>query len=576
MFGPLTVAIDGRSFGPTDLGGVKPKEILEILLLARGRPVTKQVLADSLWPEKAPKNVSATLESYVSVLRTKLFSDRSMARRVLVTGNGSYQFCSTQMSVDLDEFDQFLARADRLGTDRLDLLRRASELATGDILEDSPSAAWADSDREIYRDRVTRVCLLMATEYLLTGDYVRAIRHAEKAHEIRPYSEEVVRVLMLANHGLGQPELARQVYDRCCAQLGDELGLDCSTETADLAGAIGAGATILELLQAHACSSAASAQASAQSSERRNPERKIPFVGRQAELGRVRQVMERSQQRQFSLVLVHGRPGVGRTSFVEELEAGLDGAVGRYRYSPLERESPKLPLADVVCDALRGLPEFIDAERYASTAMLNGAERAFSMLSHLLHIDAPIVLLLDDFQWADAGTVAMVDRLMRELPGLPVTVVAMVRDGSSDDTSPLELLTPTDAIRLWGLRVEDWEGSDAVDKTLLLCAGGSPSLMADCYRWHQAGNSGPSPSLSESVLCMARGLGGIYPELLQAAAVQSAPFDLSDLPLLNGSGQLASLDDLRRLCEFEILEQVEESFRFRSPIVRQVIADTVG
>ncbi len=575
MFGPLTVAIDGRSLGPSDLGGVKPKEILEILLLARGRPVSKQALADSLWPGKKPQNVSGTLESYVSILRRKLFSDRSTARRVLVTGNGSYQLCPNHMSVDLDEFDQFLARADQLGANRLDLLRRASELAIGDLFEDSPSAPWVESDREIYRDRVTRVCLLMATEYLMTGDYIRAIRHAEKALEIRPYSEEVVRVLILANHGLGQTELARQVYDRCCALLGDELGLDCSTETADLAGAISAGATIRELLEAQACPVAASPQVSTQSQERRNPERKIPFVGRQAELSRVREAMERSHQRQFSLVVVHGRPGVGRTSFVDELEAGLDGAVGRYRYSPLESESPKLPLADVVCDALRGLPEFIDAGRYASTAMLNGAERAFSMLAHLLHIDAPIVLLLDDFQWADADTVAMIDRLMRDLPGLPVTVVAMVRDGGSDDTSRLELLTPTETIRLWGLRVEDWEVSDAVDRSLLLCAGGSPALMADCYRWHQAGNSGPSPSLSESVLCMARGLGGIYPELLQAASIQAGPFELSDLPPLNGSAQSPTFNDLRNLCDFEILEQIDESFRFRSPIVRQVIADTV-
>lgn len=99
--------------------------------------------------------------------------------------------------------------------------------------------------------------------------------------------------------------------------------------------------------------------------------------------------------------------------------------------------------------------------------------------------------------------------------------------------------------------------------------------MADCYRWHQAGNSGPSPSLSESVLCMARGLGGIYPELLQAASIQAGPFELSDLPPLNGSAQSPTFNDLRNLCDFEILEQIDESFRFRSPIVRQVIADTV-
>lgn len=574
MFGPLTVVVDDRSFGPSDLGGVKPKEILEILLLARGRAVTKQALANSLWPRKPPKNVAATLETYVSILRSKLFTDRATARQVLVTGNGSYQFCPDHISVDLDEFDQLLARADRLGADRLDLLRRASDLAVGDLLEDAPSAPWAEVDREVYRDRATRVKLLMASEYLMAGDFIRAIRHAENALEIRPYSEEVVRVLMLANHGLGQTELARQVYDRCCTLLGDELGLDCSTETADLAGAISAGATITELLQARACPVSASARSISGSKERRDPKRLIPFVGRGAELDRVRRVVERAGQREFSLVFVHGRRGVGRTSFIEELWTSLPGAVGRARYSPLENETPKLPLAEVICDALRGLPEGVEADRYASSAILNGGERAFSMLAQLLHIDAPIVLLLDDFQWADCDTIETIGRLMGELPGLPVTIVGTVRD-SIDDKSRLDGLTPTDTIRLWGLRADDWDGSDAVEKSLVACAGGSPSLMADCYRWHQAGHSGPSPSLSESILSMARGLGGLYPELLQAASIQPAPFGLSDLALVNGTAQSVTTEHLQRLCEFEILEKVEEGFRFRSPIVCQVIANTV-
>ena len=575
MFGPLTVVTDERSLGPADFGGVKPKEIFEILLLARGRPVTKQALADSLWPQKQPNNVSATLETYVSILRRKLFTDRSTARRVLVTGNGSYRLYPDHMSVDIDEFDQLLARADRLGTDRLDLLRKASDLAVGDLLEDAPSARWAEVDREVYGDRVTRVRLLIASEYLMAGDYIRAIRHAESALEIRPYSEEVVRVLMLANHGLGQTELARQAYERCCTLLGDELGLDCSTETADLAGAIGAGATITELLQAHACPVSSSARSNSGSKERRDPKRLMPFIGRGAELGRVRRVVERAGQREFSLVFVHGRRGVGRTSFVEELSTSLPGAVGKARYSPLEDETPKLPLAEVICDALKGLPEGVEADRYASSAILNGGERAFSMLARLLHIDAPIVLLLDDFQWADCDTIEMIGRLMRELPGLPVTIVGMVRD-SGDAKQRLDGLTPTDTIRLWGLRADDWEGSEAVDRSLLACAGGSPSLMADCYRWHQAGHSGPSPSLSESILSMARGLGGVYPELLQAASIQPAPFELSDLVLVNGAARSISIDHLHKLCEVEILEIVEERFRFRSPIVSQVIANTVA
>jgi len=574
LFGGLRVVVDGRTLGPADFGGVKPKEILEILLLARGRPVTKQALADALWPADAPQNVTSTVETYVSTLRRKLFTDRDVAREVLITGNGSYRLSSEHVSVDIDEFDQLMMRADRFGADRLELLISAAALATGDLLEDEPSAHWVESDREIYRDRATRVALLLASHYVMAGEYVRTIRYAERALAIRPFSEEALRLVMLGNHGLGQDALARQSYDRFCAALGTELGLDCSTETADLAGIIGAGATIQELLNDRGEPVPAIARQLPDPQDRRKPERKLPFIGRRAELDRARSVIHKSRERRFSLVLVHGLAGMGRSAFLDQLQAGLPVASGLYRYSPLEQEAPKLPLAGVICNALQDLPEFANARRYASSALLNGSERAFSMLAHLIHIDAPIVLLLDDFQWADPDTVATIARLMHELPGLPVTIVATVRESKLAHNNPVRILEPTDTIRLRGL--ESHECDDAVDisRSLLLATGGSPALMADQYRWQRAGYSGPSPSLAEAVLCAARGLGGIYPELLQAAAVIPSPFFVEDLAFGHQSLNGPSLSYLKTLCDLELLESVGDRFRFRSSLVRQVIAES--
>src|SRR5436309_14002506 len=55
LFGPLEVGCaDGRHLGPRDFGGVKPKQVLEILLTERGRPVSKDRMADLLWGESLP------------------------------------------------------------------------------------------------------------------------------------------------------------------------------------------------------------------------------------------------------------------------------------------------------------------------------------------------------------------------------------------------------------------------------------------------------------------------------------------------------------------------------------------
>ena len=39
LFGPIEVAEGGRRLGPRDLGGPKAKQVLELLLMARGRGV---------------------------------------------------------------------------------------------------------------------------------------------------------------------------------------------------------------------------------------------------------------------------------------------------------------------------------------------------------------------------------------------------------------------------------------------------------------------------------------------------------------------------------------------------------
>ena len=48
LFGPIEVAAGGRRLGPRDLGGPKAKQVLELLLVARGHNVTKDRLADQL------------------------------------------------------------------------------------------------------------------------------------------------------------------------------------------------------------------------------------------------------------------------------------------------------------------------------------------------------------------------------------------------------------------------------------------------------------------------------------------------------------------------------------------------
>ena len=252
MFGPLQVRDGDRVLGPRDLGGVKPRQVLEILLLARGHLVSTDMIANALWADRdEPRNVAATLNTYVSVLRHSLFADQAKARRVIETGPGSYRLALDEVSVDLDRFDELLLRAERAPRrERLELLTAAVGLASGPVLEHARYDEWVQEDRLLYEDRVTRVHLDVALDSLAEGQRSGCLRHAELALSRDRYSEEAYRLVMLANHGLGRHDAVRRTVGRCRTVLDRDLGVRCGPETEQMLAAIEARAAEVEILRA--------------------------------------------------------------------------------------------------------------------------------------------------------------------------------------------------------------------------------------------------------------------------------------------------------------------------------------
>jgi DNA-binding SARP family transcriptional activator len=253
LFGPLHVSDDSRSLRGNDFGGAKPRGLLELLLLARGRTMSKDELAETLWADSQPRNVAATLEHYVCVLRHRLFDDQARSRRVIVTTRGAYRFDATDVRLDLDVFDRLLLEAEYADEcARRELLREAVMLARSDLLDDAPFAPWAQLERDRYRGQVARAHLWLARDAVLGGQFAGGVRHGEQALRFAPYSEEAFRTIMIADHALGHDDLARSAYTRCRQTLGAELGVDPTTETECVASAIDAGVATGDLIAAFA------------------------------------------------------------------------------------------------------------------------------------------------------------------------------------------------------------------------------------------------------------------------------------------------------------------------------------
>ncbi|HWM95697.1 MAG TPA: winged helix-turn-helix domain-containing protein, partial [Streptosporangiaceae bacterium] len=182
LFGPLAIQDGGRTLGPRDLGGARPKQVLEILLAARGHRVTTDRLADLLWPRRQPRNTAASLQTFVSALRRHLTQDPARARELVVTEAQAYRFATDLVDFDLDHFDRLVERSAGEPTRMArHSLEQALALVRGELLEDEPYAVWAQDLRGTYQGRVLGAHLEAADAALAELDYADALAHANAA-----------------------------------------------------------------------------------------------------------------------------------------------------------------------------------------------------------------------------------------------------------------------------------------------------------------------------------------------------------------------------------------------------------
>lgn len=227
MFGSIGIRNNDSVLGARDFGSRKPKQVLEILLAARGHLVPKDRLGDLLWGDKPPANVHAGLETYVSLLRRALGSEKTGGRALIVTEPNAYRFAVEHADIDLDRFDTLCAQAARKTRAGARVsLESALGLARGELFEDEPYARWAEDLRETYREKVQQLRVDAAKLAIADRDFTSALAHSEAAIECDRFDERGYRVAMVALYAQGRQHHALEMFRRCRAALNDELGIE--------------------------------------------------------------------------------------------------------------------------------------------------------------------------------------------------------------------------------------------------------------------------------------------------------------------------------------------------------------
>ncbi len=227
LFGPTRVAFEGRQLAAGDLGGSKPRHILEMLALDLGLPVSKDVLAERLWEGSPPRSYIPTLESYVCGLRRRLKAFTGELG-MLATTSGGYQLDQTRVRVDVVEVNRLLDSGD------VSSVQETLTAKDGDLLASAPYAAWAEKARGDLASRSAGAYVQAAHRANELGDNALAASLARAASTDPYWCEPAVRELMHALAASGNRTQALIEYQQLRTNLRDELGIEPSPSTRQL------------------------------------------------------------------------------------------------------------------------------------------------------------------------------------------------------------------------------------------------------------------------------------------------------------------------------------------------------
>jgi tetratricopeptide (TPR) repeat protein len=362
------------------------------------------------------------------------------------------------------------------------------------------------------------------------------------------------------------------------------------------------------------------------------------FVGRAAEVDRLRAAFEDTFQGRFRLLLVSGEPGIGKTRTAEELTTyarmrGADVLWGRsnegagappfwpwvqvVRAWMKNREARELladlgpgatDLASIVSEiheALPGLspPPRLDPEQ-ARFRLFEGVTVLLRNITHR----RPLVVILDGLHWADEASLLLLQFLAREIGPARLLVLGTYRDVElrrghplSETLAELARERAAERVLLRGLSLDEVgrfvELTTGVDpprslvETVHRETEGNPFFVHEVVRLLVAEERlgrGPADrswgheipqGVREVIGRRLNRLSASCNEVLAMAAVLGRDFELRLLARVSGRDEIALLEPLEEAIAARLLVEARETpgrDRFAHALVRDTLYDELG
>ena len=570
--------------------------LAHLALTDRARP--RDVLAELLWPDNDAEHARGALRRTLSTLRGAVGAeaiDATRERVALVRGPG--------LELDVDRFRALAAEGafeDAVAVFRGDLLE-------GFGLRDAPDFEdWQRGEAEALRRELASVLGRLVEAREAARDWPGALADATRWLALDPLHEPAHRALIRLHALRGDRAAALEQYRDCVRTLSSELGVPPVQETTALYEAISEGtlepAGVRPLRPAHGATPFAAEPAGAEGSD---PSRLVGRDGERAAL------VERFDGGGAHVVAIEGEAGIGKTRLAEELLAyarrrGAPVLAGRayeeeagLAYGPLvealqarvregegwvEDAAPRAlaeaaRLVPALAEARPGLPEPPPLDGPAAQVrFFDGVWETLAAAA------AGGVLFVDDLQWADDATLALLAYGLRRLdrrsplvllawrtpfqPALGRVVAEAARSGSATVLG-LDRLSRDEVAELVGP-----EGDATLAKRLYEETEGVPFLVVEYLRALAAAAEGewPLPAAARDVLrARLAPVGEVARQVLSAAAVIGRSFDVDTVRTASGRGDEETVTALEELVARGLVREGPAAYDFAHERLRALV-----
>jgi DNA-binding SARP family transcriptional activator len=618
LCGTLVVELDGRRIEQS-LPGLKGRLLFACLVIARHHPVSRDELIDAIWNEHPPADPDGAFSTLLTRVRAAVGRELIVGRSELMLDGGESPWIDWEVACEgAAAAEAMLAAGDperalAIAAEALEITRRP--------LLPGISTPWVEDRRRELAETSTalleaggRAALALAGAHLPAAE-----RSARELIDREPYRESGYVLLMETHRARGNLAEAMRVYDDLRRTLRDELGLSPGPRVRELAE------ELLEHKSATSTSTRGLAKPPAQPSVAAPlpctiaEVAALPFVGRHRELVRLASAVGGASGQRRRVLALTGDPGVGKTRLAAQVAARAHGDGCEVLHGRVHRvaATPYQPFVEALRRRLRhddaGVDQLVPvlAPELAELARLAPELRrvvapapddgpgaaelrpqrvcdAVLALCESLARQRPLLVVIEDLQWADESTLLLLHHVACAAASTPITILTTMRDDLPPSPELQRLLLDLARERVLdhiALReIDEAETAELVVARRGSCspdelrairaeAGGNPWLIEELLRCDPTG--GVCARLRGATERRLDGLSAAARDLLVLGAAAGPSFTVAILAEQTG----ASRSEVRELLKDPIGAGIvvpsarrPDRFAFRHGLVRRALA----